>query len=45
MNSLKNGVAQLQSARVIWLITVVALIALSFVGGAAEAGSCGSMAC
>jgi len=45
MNNLKYVIARFQSPRVIWLITVVALIALSLVGGAAEVASCGPAAC
>lgn len=45
MNGLKHVVAQLQSPHVIWLITVAALITLSLVGSAAEAGSCFPAGC
>ena len=41
MNSLKYVFAQFYSPRTVWLVTVVALMALSLVGMAAEVDSCG----
>lgn len=45
MNSLKYVIAQFYSPRTVWLITVVALMALSLVGMAMEVDSCGPAAC
>lgn len=41
MNRLKYVIAQFYSPRTVWLITVVALMALALVGMAAEVDSCG----
>ena len=41
MNSLKYVIAQFYSPRTVWLVTVVALMALSLVGMAAEVYSMG----
>ncbi len=41
MNSLKYVIAQFYSPRTVWLITVVALMALALVAMAGEVDSCG----
>lgn len=43
MNSLKYVIAQFYSPRTVWLITVVALVALALVAMAGEVDSMGSL--
>ncbi len=45
MNILNQVAMHLQSPRIVWLITIVALVVLAIAGGAAEVGSCGAGGC
>lgn len=45
MKHVKSVFAQFYSPRVIWLVMIVALLALALSGMAQESGSCGIIAC
>lgn len=45
MKHLNSALVTLSNPRVIWLVTVLALLALALAAGAPNGGSCGSTGC
>jgi hypothetical protein len=45
MNRLNLVIATLSSPRIVWLVTLLTLLALALAAGAPDGGSCGSSVC